>query len=72
MHCFTYQPLSPVTQKLTVHDATFTNSYDIANIFNFYFANVGKTLASGLADQLDNTYLSYLKNLCQSSIFIFI
>jgi len=60
-----------VPQKLTVHDATFTNFYDIANIFNSHFANVAKTLANGLADQLDNTYLSYLKTPA-NLLFIFI
>jgi len=56
-HSLPCKPIHPVPQKLTVQDATFPNSYDIANTFNFHFANVGKTLASGLADQPDNTYL---------------
>lgn len=65
------KPASSITNSLTVDNIVYTDYCEIANKFNFHFANIGKNLASGLADTDDNTYLSFLEKPCNSSIFLY-
>ena len=43
----------------------------IANEFNHYFSNVGNVLANNIDNSNANSFISYLKHSCASTIFVY-
>ena len=50
-------------EKISMHNNSYTNPGDIANIFNNFFVNVASDLANDLQDSTDNPYNYVIPNL---------
>ena len=55
--------------KFSVKNSTITNINEIAEAFNYYFAIIGKSLASSISNK-DKSPAFYLKNPCTNSIYL--
>ena len=52
------------------NDKTINSSTEIANIFNKYFSNIGKNLASSCNNSLKTDFTKFMKNSICSSIYL--
>ena len=70
----TLLPAKPEAQtptSISVNSMSLSDPTLIAEAFNEYFARIGKTLINKFTVDPDNTYLSYVKHLCPSSLYLY-
>ena len=59
-----------IPDSITVNNSSISDTNQIAEEFNNYFAKVGKSLANSLKDNNTNDESIYLKHLCLTSIYL--
>ena len=63
--------ISPAPNSVNVDGINISDPSLIAEKFNTHFANVGKLLASRLTSNDENSFLTYLKSPCPSSVYLY-
>ena len=64
------KPASTTPDIITSHNTTASDPIAIANEFNHHFSNIGNVLASNIDNSDANSFISYLKHSCPSTIFV--
>ena len=65
------KPASPRPDIITSHNTTVSDPIIIANEFNHHFSNVGNVLTNNIDNSDANSFISYLKHSCPSTIFVY-
>ena len=62
---------STALNSIIVNNSCLNDPTDIVKEFNNHFASIGKSLATSISDDNNNDkFLSYLKNLCSSFVYL--